>query len=178
MRRTKISDPVFLQREYYKATPERYDRYHLIEIEQEFALAFMLSMIDYLNIGSVLDVGSGTGRALSGMKRAHPNVRVVGVEPPTELRAQGHAKGLGPDELIDGDAPAARVPRWTIRSGVRIQRSSAYPRSVQDGSRDAVGRAQGRVHFRCEQLCSRRRLHTNGERGDQCFWTLAPRRLD
>ena len=36
-----ISDPVRLQREYYRRTAEQYDSWHLNDPEHAFALAFM-----------------------------------------------------------------------------------------------------------------------------------------
>ena len=100
-----MSDPVLLQREYYRSNADQYDRMHVgCADEHAFALAFLVSMIDFLEIASILDIGSGTGRALLTIKHFHPKLRVVGIEPSPEMRAQGHAKGLTPHELIDGDA--------------------------------------------------------------------------
>jgi hypothetical protein len=63
-------------------------------------------MIDFFGIQSLLDVGSGTRRALLTIKPARSALRVVRIEPSPELRAQGHRKGLSHRELIDGDAQA------------------------------------------------------------------------
>jgi ubiquinone/menaquinone biosynthesis C-methylase UbiE len=100
-------DAVGIQREYYRSTAGQYDAMHLGDAEHEYALALMVAMIGHLDINSVLDVGSGTGRALSAVKKAHPNVRIVGVEPVKALREQGNRKGL---ELIDGDAQNLNFP--------------------------------------------------------------------
>jgi SAM-dependent methyltransferase len=97
-------DAVERQRGYYQTTAEHYDVLHMGDPEHQFALAFMISVIEYFKIGSVLDVGSGTGRALFAIKHACKNVRILGIEPSAELRNQGYRKGLGSDELIDGDA--------------------------------------------------------------------------
>jgi ubiquinone/menaquinone biosynthesis C-methylase UbiE len=72
--------------------------------EHGFALAYMLAAVDHLGVRSILDVGSGTGRAVLNVKRKMPHVRIVGVEPSPELRSVGYSKGLAPSELIDGDA--------------------------------------------------------------------------
>jgi ubiquinone/menaquinone biosynthesis C-methylase UbiE len=74
------------------------------DAEHEFAFAFMLSMIDLLKMGSILDIGSGTGRVLVHAKGVNPNLKVMGIEPSAELRQVGYSKGLSPHELVDGDA--------------------------------------------------------------------------
>ena len=93
------------QREYYARTADRYDDSHVAGMDvHQFALTWLAGLIGGLGIESLLDVGAGTGRALIALKAACPGLRVLGIEPSADLRAQGHAKGLGTDELIDGDA--------------------------------------------------------------------------
>ena len=102
-----MPDPTLLQREYYHRTAAQYDEMHVrLDHEHAFALAFLVSMIDFFAVKSILDVGSGTGRALLTLKRSHPTLRVVGIEPSSEMRAQGYRKGLTTNDLIDGDAQA------------------------------------------------------------------------
>jgi len=94
-----------LQRSYYAKTAGEYDTMHVsAHDEHGFALAYMLSMIDFLGIETVLDLGSGTGRALKIVKGKMPEIRIVGVEPSRELRQVGYAGGLAETDLIDGDA--------------------------------------------------------------------------
>ena len=94
-----------IQRAYYAKTASGYDDMHVAaDDEHGFALAYMISIADHLGVESILDVGSGTGRALLAVKRKLPQMRVVGVEPSSELREIGYSKGLSPAELIDGDA--------------------------------------------------------------------------
>lgn len=98
---------VQIQRDYYAATADRYDAMHVGEKdEHSFALGFLLSALDFFEIRSVLDVGAGTGRTVKFIRERRPDVRVVGVEPVQALIDQGRAKGLGPDELVHGDATA------------------------------------------------------------------------
>jgi len=99
-----MKDEVDIQRDYYKTTASNYDDMHGSDAEHEFALAFMLSMIDLFKIGSILDIGSGTGRVLVQAKSVRPNLKVLGIEPSVELRQIGHSKGLSAHELVDGDA--------------------------------------------------------------------------
>ncbi len=100
-------DEVNLQRQYYADTAAKYDAMQISEQdEHQFALAILSAMIEFHGIKSVLDVGSGTGRALRYLKSRHPGVRFVGIEPVAALRKVGHQAGLSPDELKDGDINA------------------------------------------------------------------------
>jgi ubiquinone/menaquinone biosynthesis C-methylase UbiE len=99
-----MSDPIQLQRAYYAKTAAAYDQAH----HYENVLDFMLfkAFVDYIDARSVLDIGSGTGRALLAAKGHRPQIAAVGIEPASALREQGYAKGLSSEELIDGDAQA------------------------------------------------------------------------
>jgi ubiquinone/menaquinone biosynthesis C-methylase UbiE len=93
-----------LQRAYYADTAQKYDEVHVAEDgEHDFALQFMISVLERFGIRSILDIGSGTGRALIKIRDQAPNVSTVGVEPSSELRKIGHSKGLPDTQLIDGD---------------------------------------------------------------------------
>jgi SAM-dependent methyltransferase len=101
------ADEVNLQRQFYADTAAKYDAMQISEQdEHQFALAILSAMIEFHDIKSVLDVGSGTGRALRYLKSRHPGVRFVGIEPVEALRKVGHQAGLSPDELKDGDINA------------------------------------------------------------------------
>jgi ubiquinone/menaquinone biosynthesis C-methylase UbiE len=93
-----------LQRAYYAATAASYDDAHLEAAEHRLALHIMLATIRHYGFESVLDVGSGTGRALTYLKHEAPALQVVGIEPSSELRTIGYRKGLTPEELRNGDA--------------------------------------------------------------------------
>ena len=85
-------------------TAQKYDEMHVAEFgEQDFALQFMISVLEHLGVRSILDIGCGTGRALIKFREKIPNVSTVGIEPSPELRSIGHAKGLLDTQLIDGD---------------------------------------------------------------------------
>lgn len=100
-----MKDAELIQREYYKKTASEYDRMHVDEGDEHFfALAFMIGMIDHFEINSILDVGSGTGRALLQIKKLKPKIKVLGIEPSSELREIGYSKGLKKPKLIGGDA--------------------------------------------------------------------------
>ena len=70
------------------------------------ALSWLSGLIAHHGATTVLDIGSGTGRAPLYLQRHHPQLNVLGVEPSAELRAIGHAAGIAVDALVDGDATA------------------------------------------------------------------------
>lgn len=101
-----MKKPAEIQTEYYAKTASDYDHLHVhnsANAEHDVALIFLSSIIDYYNIQSILDIGAGTGRALTYIKNNHPNVRVVGIEPVKELRMQAYKKGISETMLIEGD---------------------------------------------------------------------------
>lgn len=94
-----------LQRAYYAETAQKYDDIHNHDRDEHgLGLAYMMAMIEFFGIGSVLDVGSGTGFALLKLKEKMPHIRAVGVEPSEAQRVIGYGKGLSETELVDGDA--------------------------------------------------------------------------
>lgn len=95
------------QRRYYARTASEYDSRHVgPDRDHDFALAFMAGILGHLEIRSVLDVGSGTGRVVHFLKQRDRALTVLGVEPVAELREAGYAKGLARRDLIAGDARA------------------------------------------------------------------------
>jgi SAM-dependent methyltransferase len=107
-----VSEAVELQRAYYANTAARYDEMHVNGNNEEHAIAlqWLIAMADYLKVRSILDVGSGTGRALFAIKNQLPSVRIVGIEPSLELRRVGGENGLTESELMDGDAMDLAFP--------------------------------------------------------------------
>lgn len=102
---THISQEIEIQKHYYANTAHKYNEMHVNEKDEHyFALSFMLSALDYLEINSILDIGSGTGRTLTYIKENRPGLRVIGVEPVKELREVGYSQGIKKEELIEGDA--------------------------------------------------------------------------
>lgn len=92
------------QQGYYRDTAENYDKMHLAHNDEHyFALNFILGMFDFLDVKSVLDIGSGTGRAIEFIKNKRPDITIVGIEPVDELREVGYSKGLSREELIGGN---------------------------------------------------------------------------
>ncbi|MBV8361463.1 MAG: methyltransferase domain-containing protein [Deltaproteobacteria bacterium] len=102
---------VAIQREYYTLNADCYDQKHVHEDDaHNIALCWLSSILDFTGARSVLDIGSGTGRALSYLIPKHPSVRVVGIEPVAALRAKGHEKGINAEALLEGDATSLSYP--------------------------------------------------------------------
>jgi SAM-dependent methyltransferase len=100
-----------IQRKYYAATAHDYDATHLCEDhEHAFALRFLMAAAGQFGLRSVLDVGSGTGRALLMLKTELLGVVAMGVEPSEEMRKVGYSKGLSEADLTDGDAMNLSFP--------------------------------------------------------------------
>jgi ubiquinone/menaquinone biosynthesis C-methylase UbiE len=100
-----MEDSVKRQREYYAAAASDYDGRHFrIDDPHNKAVAFLRASIELFQYESVLDVGSGTGRAVVQLRSAYPSMRIIGIEPVEALRKIGHEKGVPEDCLIDGDA--------------------------------------------------------------------------
>jgi ubiquinone/menaquinone biosynthesis C-methylase UbiE len=102
---------VDIQQAYYVETSHKYDEIHKHDRDEHgLSFAHMLAMIEFLGIGSVLDVGSGTGFALLKLKAKMPHIRALGVEPSPAQRSVGYSKGLSDTELVDGDAMGLAFP--------------------------------------------------------------------
>jgi ubiquinone/menaquinone biosynthesis C-methylase UbiE len=81
------SDPVALQRAYYRATAAEYDvRHGVLEGEEhDFALKIVCGFLAETNVTSLLDTGCGTGRGMRAIIARHPHMRVHGNDPSPEL---------------------------------------------------------------------------------------------
>src|SRR5437773_10738585 len=91
-----------IQQAYYADTAGNYDEMHKQDRDQHgLGLAYMMAMIEFFGIGSVLDVGSGTGFVLLKLKEKMPHIRAVGVDP------RRH------NELSD-TAKAYQRPNWSM----------------------------------------------------------------
>jgi len=112
-----------IQREYYAATATRYDAMHVAEDDEHgIALSYISPLLSAMGVRSVLDVGCGTGRALTFLKRKQPYLSLYGVELVPELLDQAISKGIARTALVRGsglDLPfAARSFDAVIECGV------------------------------------------------------------
>jgi ubiquinone/menaquinone biosynthesis C-methylase UbiE len=105
----RMTDAVARQRAYYEATAHSYDTVHA-EREHIVALHLLAGYIEQAGVRSVLDVGAGTGRAMRFLKARFPDLVIKGVEPVEGLRSRGHAQGISPKDLIDGDGANLPFP--------------------------------------------------------------------
>jgi ubiquinone/menaquinone biosynthesis C-methylase UbiE len=105
-------NPEVIQKEYYKKTAKNYDHMHGVDFDDEhtFALFQLIGLLEYLNINSILDVGSETGRAIKFINDKNKNIKIVGIEPAKELREIGYRNGIPNDKLIDGNGLNIEFP--------------------------------------------------------------------
>lgn len=104
---TSIPTEIEVQRRYYAETAQSYNAMHVTEgHEHDFALCMLLSLLDFHGIKSILDIGSGTGRAILQIGKARPDILVRGIEPVPELREVGYKSGIDREQLVDGNALA------------------------------------------------------------------------
>lgn len=87
-------DPVREQRRYYAETASRYDSMHAHEgVDDNAGMHILFSVLRALDVRSVLDVGSATGRGLPHLAEGLSNALVCGVEPVEALVRQGISSG-------------------------------------------------------------------------------------
>ena len=163
---TQTTPEVALQRDYYARTAAAYEGLHVASDDEHFlALAWLVGLIQHHGYRSVLDIGSGTGRALHYLKAKLPHLTVLGIEPSAELRSAGHAAGLSAAELVEGDATRlawpdnsfdvvcefgvlhhVREPRRVIGEMLRVSRSGLF---ISDDNHFACGSPANRFTKRC-----------------------------
>lgn len=106
------SDDFIRQQNYYARTAHQYDCMHVsADSEHDLALFFLGGYARFLGAKSILDIGSGTGRALRHFRNDLPSVRCVGIDPSEKLRQVGIEKySIPPEDLIDGNALSIDFP--------------------------------------------------------------------
>ncbi|HET7105625.1 MAG TPA: class I SAM-dependent methyltransferase [Candidatus Acidoferrum sp.] len=99
---------VAAQRRYYTETAAHYDAMHAHEaVEDEAAMRILFRALGTLEVHTLLDVGSATGRGLPRLAGGLSNAFVCGVEPVEALVRQGISSGANqglPLLLASGDA--------------------------------------------------------------------------
>jgi ubiquinone/menaquinone biosynthesis C-methylase UbiE len=99
---------VKIQRKYYTETASRYDSMHKHEgADDTVSRSLLVSILCSLDIRSILDVGSATGRGLQDFAVALPGALVCGLEPVTALLQEGVAAGNNHNvSLLQGSGDA------------------------------------------------------------------------
>src|SRR5579863_3468251 len=99
---------VLAQRQYYTETASRYALMHSREaVDDDNCLRILLPILNTLNVHSLLDVGSATGRGLPRLAEGLSNTLVCGIEPVEALVRQGISSGVTqglPLLMASGDA--------------------------------------------------------------------------
>ncbi len=80
------------QRDYYAASASAYESMHVQPGDEHFiALEYVAALLHVVRAKSVLDVGTGTGRAIRFLRQRCPDLQVEGIEPVGALREQAQA---------------------------------------------------------------------------------------
>jgi len=106
--RVSSSVAVLAQRRYYTETASRYAQMHSHEaVDDDSCLRILLPILRTLDVHSLLDVGSATGRGLPGLAQGLSSPLVCGIEPVEALVRHGISSGVTrglPLLLASGDA--------------------------------------------------------------------------
>lgn len=98
-------------KDYYSKTAKVYDNLQLhLDDEHYNALKLLLGFIINDNYRTILDIGSGTGRALLYLKQFLPDINYRGIEFIPELREISISKGLESEKIDLGDARKLPYP--------------------------------------------------------------------
>lgn len=96
-------DDIARQQDYYTRTANDYETMHVAQFDEHMlALSYFAGLARALGAKSVLDVGAGTGRALTFLSEHLPGATLHGIEPVKALRDVAYANGITPDRLTDG----------------------------------------------------------------------------
>jgi ubiquinone/menaquinone biosynthesis C-methylase UbiE len=73
--------------DYYHKTADQYDGWHVRAGDEHFvALDYLSHLLKVIGARSILDVGTGTGRAIRYFSERLSEVKIVGIEPDVRLR--------------------------------------------------------------------------------------------
>jgi ubiquinone/menaquinone biosynthesis C-methylase UbiE len=99
--RTDVSRQAAQLQSYYASTAETYDELHGGDEEHQIALWLTAGFLKQLRPASLLDVGCGTGRALSYFRMEFPDLVLRGADPSADmLRVATERHGI-PAEWLD-----------------------------------------------------------------------------
>jgi ubiquinone/menaquinone biosynthesis C-methylase UbiE len=102
------NDAIAIQRKYYTDTAARYEEMHEHECSGDPAhMDFIVSMLRMLQVRTVLDVGTASGRTLRSLKSDIPELFLCGIEPVGALLDEAVVRGNAESGLLiqgKGDA--------------------------------------------------------------------------
>jgi len=150
MRIAEIPAEIGLQRTYYARTAEQYDAWHVHEAdEHSTACKIVSALLPLLGARTVLDVGSGTGRAASILSELNPELWVCAVDPVQALIEKARQKLQGKVIVSDGGRLPFRDSAYdvTIATGIlhHVRNPDAIIREMIRVSRLAVFISDGNV---------------------------------
>lgn len=94
------------QQDYYAETALAYESMHVQPGDEHFiALEYAAALLHVVRAKSVLDIGSGTGRAIRFLRQRCPDLKVEGIEPVGELREQAQELGTVLHEASGENVP-------------------------------------------------------------------------
>jgi SAM-dependent methyltransferase len=142
-------------------TAAAYDEKHGRESYHDVALRYISGLLNTVNAESLLDIGSGTGRAVRYFSTHHPGLRVRGIEPVAELIQEGTRQGVPSDAVIVGSGDAlpfadgsfdvvtefgmlhhVAEPQKVVAEMVRVARRAIF---ISDGNRFGQGGVAARL---------------------------------
>jgi SAM-dependent methyltransferase len=103
-------DPASIQAAYYAEFASRYDDMHGGPGEHHRALEIISGFINAAGATSILDVGTGTGRAVRLLAERHPDTEVMGIDPSPELMEIAVSQGVPSSALKVGRGEALPFP--------------------------------------------------------------------
>src|ERR1700728_1592571 len=158
---TRAMRPEQLQAAYYTQTAGHYDDMHVSDPWDEHykALQIIHSVSDMLGLGTLLDVGAGTGRGVSFLRNQGQDIR--GVEPVQAMIDQAVAKGLPENAIVRGDGYSlpfddqsfdgvlecgvlhhVAEPRLVVREMMRVAKTAVF---LSDSNRFGQGGSGARL---------------------------------
>jgi SAM-dependent methyltransferase len=150
------------QRAYYAEHASAYAASHEGgDSAHDRALEQLVPILRGLSARSLLDVGSGTGRALRYFREHMPELNLAGVEPSPEMIAQAELNGLAANTIVEGTGTSlpfpdasfdvvtafgvmhhVPVPGQVLAEMARVARRAIF---ISDGNRYAQGHPLARA---------------------------------
>jgi ubiquinone/menaquinone biosynthesis C-methylase UbiE len=104
-------DEVALQQRYYARTSHAFDAMHLKGVEHVLACHLLVAFLKArFPDATILDIGAGTGRLFQFLQGENLHFPITGIEPSTAQREIAYKKGIGPEQLMEGDATNLQFP--------------------------------------------------------------------